>query len=238
MPWYPHHAAGDLLTMPYALVLDIDGVIADTEPLSTRASSRAFRELHGLELQDEDHLPFMGTTAVKHAEGIAARHGITIDTGQIVAAHRAHFFDELDASEDLVFPGLHTLVESVLGFPDWRIALATSSGRERSEAIIRAAQIDEAHIAAWITGDDVDNPKPDPEVYHRTASKLSLFPKQCVVIEDSVAGLQAAKAASMQCIAVTNTFPGELLRDADRIVDSLEDITMTLLYDLVSDTGA
>lgn len=224
--------------MPYALILDIDGVIADTEPLSSRASSRAFRELHGLDLNDDDHLPFMGTTAVKHAEGIAAKHGIRIDTQEVVEAHGAHFLRELEASDDLVFPGLHALIDSVVQFPEWRIALATSSGRVRSEAIIRASKIDETILAAWITGDDVDNPKPDPEVYHRTASRLSLFPTQCVVIEDSVAGLQAAKAASMRCIAVTNTFPGELLRDADRIVDSLEEITLTMLYDLVTDTGS
>ena len=77
--------------------------------------------------------------------------------------------------------------------------------------------------------------KPDPETYLRVASKLQLFPTQCVVIEDSVAGVEAAKGASMHCIAVTNTFPGEDLRMADRIVDSLEDISVTLLYDLVAD---
>ena len=224
--------------MPYALILDIDGVIADTEPLSTPASSRAFRDLHGIELRDEDHLPFMGTTAIKHAEGIAAMRGIRIDAQEVVAAHRAHFLRELEESQDLVFPGVRRLIEAISKFPEWRIALATSSGRVRSEAIIRASEIDEKLMASWITGDDVENPKPDPEVYLRTASKLSLFPTQCVVIEDSVAGLHAAKAASMRCIAVTNTFPGEQLRDADRIVDSLEDVSVTMLYDLVTDAAS
>ena len=58
------------------------------------------------------------------------------------------------------------------------------------------------------------------------------------MIEDSIAGTEAAKAASMHCIAVTNTFPGEHLRQADRIVDSLEEVTVTMLYDLVADPSS
>ena len=92
--------------------------------------------------------------------------------------------------------------------------------------------------AAWITGDDIRHPKPDPEIYLRAASELGLFPTQCVVIEDSIAGAEAAKAASMRCIAVTNTFPGERLRMADRIVDSLDEISVTMLYDLVADPSS
>lgn len=219
----------------FALILDVDGVIADTEPLSRRASTQAFNDLHNVTLKDSDHLPFMGTTATKHAEGIAAAYGLSIDTEEVVSAHREHFIRELETSEDLVFPGVHAILAAIAKRPDWRIALATSSGRARSEATVRAAGIDEGLLAAWLTGDDVREPKPDPEIYRSIAAELRLFPLQCVVIEDSVAGVRAAKAASMHCIAVTNTFPGELLREADRIVDSLESVDVTMLYDLVSD---
>ncbi|MCH8203606.1 MAG: HAD family phosphatase [Candidatus Hydrogenedentes bacterium] len=224
--------------MPYALIFDVDGVIADTEPLSTRASSRAFYDLHGVTVKEKDHLAYMGTTAIKHAEGIAAQYGLAIDTGELVAAHRDNFLQELEGAGDLVFPGVLEIFAAIAKYSEWHIALATSSGRERSEAIIRAAGIDEACLSAWITGDDVRNPKPDPEIYRAVASELGLFPRQCVVIEDSVAGTEAAKAASMHCIAVTNTFPGEHLRQADRIVDSLEEVTVTMLYDLVADPSS
>ena len=224
--------------MPYALIFDVDGVIADTEPLSIRASSRAFLDLHGVTVSEEDHLPYMGTTASKHAEGIAAQHGLAIDAGELVAAHRDNFLQELEAADDLVFPGVLEVLANISKYPEWRVALATSSGRARSEAIIRAAGIEENRLSAWITGDDIQHPKPDPEIYLRAASELGLFPTQCVVIEDSIAGAEAAKAASMRCIAVTNTFPGEQLRMADRIVDSLDEISVTMLYDLVADPSS
>lgn len=221
--------------MPYALIFDVDGVIADTEPLSMRAWTREFQDLHGVTVSVKDHLPFTGMTATKHAEGIAAQYGLSIDVGEMVAAHRELFLQELEAAENLVFPGVLEVFAGVHKYPEWRIALATSSGRVRSEATIRAVGIEESRLSAWITGDDVQNPKPDPEIYLRVASELELFPTQCVVIEDSIAGAEAAKAASMRCIAITNTFPGEQLRMADRIVDSLEEISVTMLYDLVSD---
>lgn len=224
--------------MPFALIFDVDGVITDTEPLSMRAWSRAFLDLHGLTLTAADHLPYLGTTARKHAEGIAAKHGRAIDMGELIAAHQENFLRELEATEDIVFPGVLELFAGIAKYPEWRVALATSSGRERSEATIRAAGIDESCLSAWITGDDVQHPKPDPEIYLCVASKLSLFPTQCVVIEDSIPGAEAAKAASMRCIAVTNSLSGEHLRMADRIVDSLEEVSVTMLYDLVTDPAS
>ena len=97
----------------FALILDVDGVIADTEPLSRRASTQAFNDLHSVTLKDSDHLPFMGTTATKHAEGIAAAYGLSIDTEEVVSAHREHFIRELETSEDLVFPGVHAIVAAI-----------------------------------------------------------------------------------------------------------------------------
>lgn len=222
--------------MPYALIFDVDGVIADTEPLSSRACSAAFYEHHGVAIPEEHHLEFMGATAQRHAEGIAARHRLRIDTPTIVATHQSNFLDELGRSDgSLVFPGVHELISKISEHTEWRLALATGSSRERSGATIASAGLDSAALAAWVTGDDVHNPKPDPEIYLEAASQLGLFPGQCVVIEDSIAGISAAKGARMHCIAVTNTFPGEKLRDADRIVDSLEDVSVTMLYDLVTD---
>ncbi|MDK1022157.1 MAG: HAD family phosphatase [Candidatus Hydrogenedentes bacterium] len=224
--------------MPFALIFDVDGVIADTEPLSMRASSRAFHDLHGITVTEAEHLPYVGMTTWKQTEGIAAKHGLAIDTGELVAAQRENFLRGLEDAEDIVFPGVLEIFAGISKYSEWRVALATSSGRKRSEATIRAAGIDAGGLSAWITGDDVQHPKPDPEIYLRVASELQLFPTQCVVIEDSIAGVEAAKAASMHCVAVTNSFSGEHLRMADRIVDSLEDVSITMLYDLVTDPAS
>ena len=219
--------------MAYGLIFDVDGVIADTEALSCRACSDAFYQLHGIVVPEEDHLAFKGATARKHAEGIARMYGVSINAIELVSAHEANFLEALQAAEGIEFPGVCDLIARVGRYPEWRLALATSSTRASSEATIESTPIDTSLLSSWVTGDDIERSKPDPEIYIRTASHLGLFPTQCVVIEDSVVGIEAAKGASMRCVAVTNTFPGEELRNADRIVDTLEAVDVTMLYDLV-----
>jgi beta-phosphoglucomutase len=81
-----------------------------------------------------------------------------------------------------------------------------------------------------VTGDDVKRGKPDPEVFLRAAKKLGAPPESCVVFEDAVAGVEAAKAGGMKCVAVTfvGHHPEENLRaaGADLIVESLEHVTV------------
>jgi len=220
--------------MPYALILDVDGVIANTEPISALAASEVFRERYGVEVPVEMHFEYVGATPPRHMRGLAEAFNLDIDIDEAIAAHERTFLEHLMANRDsLAFPGVRPLVERIRELPDWHIALATGSARTRSRATIQRSGLGHIEFASWVTGDDVDNPKPDPETYHKVASELGMFPRQCVVIEDSLAGVTAAKAASMLCIAVTNTFPGERLRSADRIVDSIEDIDITGLYDMV-----
>jgi HAD superfamily hydrolase (TIGR01509 family) len=218
--------------MPYALIFDVDGVIADTEPLSARAATAAFRELYGVEIPLAEHLAYTGGTHKKHVLGLAARYKLEVDVDEAIAAHQRHFLAELEAAGDLRYPGVQEIVSLMAADHDWRLGLATGSGRERSRATLAKAGLDTVNFSVWITGDDIRKAKPDPEIYLRAASQLRLFPTQCVVIEDSVAGVAAAKAARMRCIAVTNTYPGEALYAADRIVDSLADVSPTMLYDL------
>lgn len=220
--------------MPYALILDVDGVIANTEPISARAATEVFRDRYGVDVPVEMHFEYVGATPPKHMRGLAEAFDLDIDIEDAIAAHQRTFLEHLVATKDsLSFPGVKELVERVSELPEWHIALATGSGRTRSRATIQRSGLGHLDFAAWVTGDDVHHPKPDPETYIKVASELGLFPRQCVVIEDSLAGVTAAKAASMYCIAVTNTFPGERLRSADRIVDSFEDIDITGLYDIV-----
>lgn len=219
--------------MPFALIFDVDGVLADTEAISAQSCSDAFRALYGIDIPVEEHRAFIGATPEHHIESLARRHGLRINTGDAVNAHLQNFLTRMAAAGDISYPGARALIGDVARYPEWKLALATGSGRTRSEATIAKVELNPSVFTAWVTGDDVNFAKPDPEIYLRTASRLGLFPRQCVVIEDSVAGLAAAKAASMHCIAVTNTFPGEALRAADRIVDSLEQISLTMLYDLI-----
>ena len=225
--------------MPNALIFDVDGVLADTEPISVRTLNRAFKKEHDLDVRDEDSIPFMGRTAAKHVIGIAKQYGVydTADIPHMIQLHEDLFDEEVSATTDLVIAPSRDLLYTIAGLEDWVIGLATSSTRTRSELTISSCEIDDSVLNAWLTGSDITKPKPDPEIYIAAALALGTPPANCVVIEDSVAGVTAAKAAGMTCIALTGTFGGESLRHADRIVDTLADVNATMLHDLLHEAS-
>ena len=81
-------------------------------------------------------------------------------------------------------------------------------------------------------GTEVAEGKPSPQIFQLAATKLSVKPADCVVIEDAIAGVAAAKRAGMKCVAVTNSHPGTRLKNADLIVDTLEKVDISVLSGL------
>ncbi len=219
--------------MQHGLIFDVDGVLADTEPLSIHAVNQAFLELYNVSPKDEDSDPYMGVTAEVHVLGIAMQYGINIDVEKMVERQRHHFLKELGGSPNIGISDATAFFNEACRFKDWKLALATSSKRQRSEATLQACGLDTSPLSAWLTGDDITKAKPDPEIYQAAALAIGVPTERCVVIEDSITGITAAKGAGMACIAVTGTFQGEELRLADRIVDSLSNVNMTMLHDLL-----
>lgn len=102
-----------------------------------------------------------------------------------------------------------------------------------SRAIILAALKLRPYFAAIVTGDDVQKGKPDPEVFLRGAEQLHIPPQQCVVVEDAVAGVQAAINGGMQSLAVTTNHPRQSLCKASRVVDSLAEVSPADIFALL-----
>jgi beta-phosphoglucomutase-like phosphatase (HAD superfamily) len=218
----------------YGLIFDMDGVLADTERLSERASIQVLKEACGVDVVASDFHPFIGTGAYRYLEGVAETYGVVIpDIEQAVEARFQYFMELLESGEDISFPGAHLLLGEVSLDSEWTIALATSSPARYADATLRAARIDPEVFSVRVNGDMVTERKPDPAIYNLTLQKLGLQPHQCVVIEDAIAGVQAAKAANCPCIAVEHSFPAEKLSQADRIVPGLTDVNLALLRTLV-----
>lgn len=217
----------------YGLIFDMDGVLADTERLSEKASIRVFREMYNTEVKAEDFHPYIGTGAYRYMEGPAAKYGVTIDSEAAVEARFRFFLEELESGEDISFPGAHRLLAEVRANPEWKLALATSSPERYADATLKAARIDPEIFDLRINGDMVAERKPHPAIYLLTLQRLGLHASECVVIEDAVTGIQAAKAADCPCLAVEHSFTPDQLVQADRIVPTIDDINLDLLYTLV-----
>ncbi len=219
--------------MTYALIFDVDGVVADTEVLNARASVLMFAELYGVTVQPEDFRRFVGTGDERYVEGVAEQYGVTIDTQAAVDRRAANFF-KLLADEPLpAAPGVLELVAAAREDPDARLAIATSGQKAKQFPVITGTGLKLEWFDAVITGDDVDRKKPDPQIYLRTAERLGLDPSVCVVFEDAPAGVTAAKRAGMACLAVTTSVTREELAGADVVVDSLGEVSLGDVRSLV-----
>jgi beta-phosphoglucomutase len=218
----------------YALIFDVDGVLGDTEWISEEATIKLFEDLHGVSMVPEDFHPFIGTGSARYILGPAEKYNVAIpDIEEHVRLREDNFKAIIDTNPDISYPGASTLIDAVHNAPDWKLGLATSSPGETSKATLGCARVDTAKFSAWIHGDMVTNKKPDPEIYLTAAKAIGVDPANCVVVEDAITGIAAAKAAGMTCIGITNSFPADRLAQADHIVDSLEQIDLALLEKLV-----
>jgi len=220
----------------YGLIFDVDGVIADTETLNARVTARVFAELFGLEnVNREDFSAGIGRSAEEYVKAGLKAHGIITTDQQIQKATkvRQDYFLQVLADESLVpFPGVLKLMDEALKNESFRLAIATSGTPKKSRAVLEAAKVPYEKMI-YVNGNDVTHKKPCPDLFLLAARHMAIDPSKCVIIEDSPNGIHAAKAAGSKCIAVTNTFTTENLRDADLICDCLEEITIENIIELI-----
>ncbi len=212
------------MSKQHGILFDVDGVIADSEAINVRATQKAFADLLGIDnVSPEDFRAGIGRGAEFYVRAGAAVHGRELTDTQVAAvvqARQDNFLSVLATSPLSPYPGVLELMQAAWAHPDFCVAIATSSTREKSQAVLDATGVPYRQMV-YISGDQVIHKKPHPEVFLLACQGLNLPPDQCVVIEDAPNGIQAAKAAGCPCVAVTNTHSAHQLTQADLVVDSL-----------------
>ncbi|HIH42810.1 TPA: 3-phosphoshikimate 1-carboxyvinyltransferase [Candidatus Woesearchaeota archaeon] len=204
-----------------AVVFDMDGVLIDSEKYHLQAYNDIFEELNlGMYLSREDFKRFFGRGAKQIIFQLFKENKIKEDPVKY-ATLKDKRFREIIKKYAKPLPGVVELIKSLS--KEYRLCVASSAAYENVKLITKLLKVDK-YLEFFISGDDVKDTKPSPEIYLKAAKKLKLNASECVVIEDANLGVQAAKSAGMKCIAVTNTLPKEKLRQADLIVTSLENV--------------
>lgn len=204
-----------------AILFDMDGVLVDSEPLHVHAKREALRRA-GIEVAPERFAAYTGRTDRAMIFELAAEQGRSASDSNAILVAKRQIFEDLE----------HDLqpIEGALPFVRWaheryRLALATSATPRH-----RAASLERLGITALfeVTVDSaqVTEPKPSPEVFQKAVAQLGLAPEECWVIEDSVSGLLAAKAAGCFAVGITTSFPEDSLRGAgaDLVVRSFDEL--------------
>jgi beta-phosphoglucomutase len=208
--------------MPYpkAILWDMDGVLADTSSLHFATWEHILNE-HGI--------PF-DRQKFHYIYGLKNRDLLPYLTGEPLEAQWA---ESIAAQKELAFrqalPGNLAPLPGVLDwlqrFQAWgcKQAVASSAPPENVEALVDELGI-RHYFDALVTPGDLPG-KPDPAVFLLAARQLKVAPQDCLVIEDSIPGLEAARSANMRCIAVTTTNPPGALTLADIIVETMANLT-------------
>jgi beta-phosphoglucomutase len=220
----------------YGLIFDVDGVIADTEAANARASIKVFADFLGLQgVVRKDFEAGLGRGAEEYVKAGARTHGIELTDEQIqkITQLRQDYFLKVLKEEPMPpFPGVLELMEKAMQRDDFRLAIATSGTHEKSRAVLEAAKIPYKKMV-YIHGDYVKNKKPNPELFLLAAKKIGIEPANCVVIEDAPNGVQSARNAGAKCIAVTNSTTADNLSHADLVCESLEQIDLNMIQELI-----
>ena len=213
-----------------AVIWDMDGVIADTAAYHRQAWQETFHE-RGINFTEDDFKYSFGRrndSIIPHILG----EGTSPEEIALISDQKEVSFRRLIGQNIKPLPGVMRLIKS-LAEAKLKLALASSTPIENIELLNKSLSI--SHYFQSIVADkDVSEGKPSPQVFLLAAQKLGIEPKNCIVIEDAVAGVTAAKRAGMCCIAVTTTHPRDSLKEADLIIDTLESITIDALKNLLN----
>ncbi|HEY9233239.1 MAG TPA: HAD family phosphatase [Blastocatellia bacterium] len=214
-----------------AIIFDCDGVIADSEPLHMAALQRALAE-EGITLTEETYyreylaLDDRGCfTKAFHDHG----HALTGDRLRELIARKAAQLEPVMRSHLRIFPGVAEFIRrAATRYP---LAVASGALRHEIDLILEHAGVRDC-FAAVVSAEDVTRGKPDPEAFRKAHATLSarqsgeIAAAECLVIEDSLHGVEAGKRAGMAVLAVTNSYPRERLLAADLVIDSFTNLTL------------
>jgi len=183
---------------PHAVLFDLDGILVDTEPLYSHATEQVLREFgHGYPSSMKQRL--MGRGAVEAAELLLGELQIPLSVSEYLARRRRLLLPLFRASAPI--DGAPELLER-LSAAKIRVAVATSS--ERALFLEKTSHHPWfSHVQLVVCGDDPElrAPKPAPDIFLLAARRLGVSPADCIVVEDSPAGVRAARSAAMRVVA-------------------------------------
>jgi beta-phosphoglucomutase len=195
-----------------AVLFDMDGVLVDSEAFIAQAAIAMLAERYGVAATRRDFLPFVGTGENRFIGGVAEKYGIELD----LEADKARTYE-------LYFEVIRGRLREIAGASVFvrecrkrglKTAIATSADRRKLEANLSEIGLAESDFDAAVDGLQVERKKPFPDIYLEAAKRVGTDPEHCLVVEDAVSGVRAAKAAGCTCLALAGSFSEAELRAA------------------------
>lgn len=218
-----------------AVIFDLDGLLADSEPWWNQIDAKLLSE-HGASYHGEYHREVLGVSYRLAIDFYKKAFGITAPTEELLK-RRGEIAAEFFAEKVGLFPHAKEVLQELREMK-MQLGLATSSVGASARPFLDRHQITK-FFDAIVTGDEVEHGKPAPDIYLAAAKKLNVSANDCLVVEDALSGIAAAKAAKMRVVAIPDrrfVDPAEYEKEADYVLNSLSELPVLIRRRLTDDT--
>lgn len=214
----------------FGVIFDVDGVLTDSYEPHYLSWKRMFGEI-GVEFTEEQFRSTFGRTNRDIFEQLYPGQ-MSAERARELGDRKEVLYREIVNEKFVALPGAVELIDALA---DARFKLAVGSSGPPENVSLTLKLLNRAdRFAAAITGADVINGKPDPQVFLLAAERLKLSPERCAVIEDSPQGVEAANRAGMTSIAVLGTTTRERLAHANLVVERLSELSPQRIAELIN----
>jgi len=219
------------MKMLKAVIFDMDGVLINSEPLHFSVDKKVLGRF-GIDVDDNFLSRYAGVANPEMYADIKKKMGLSQSIDELLEFRLKLSLEALDESEMDAISGVRELLQD-LASHNVSIAIASSSPMEFIEAVIRKLRL-EQYFRIIVSGEELERSKPAPDIFIRAASLLGVELNECVVIEDSAAGVEAAFAAGIKCVGFLNPGSGNQdLSKADAVVDDMSKINYSFICNIL-----
>ena len=207
------------------IIFDLDGLLVDSQPLQYKAYNLVFSK-YGFPLSLDDWHEWIHKSM--NPKMWIQKNKLPLDAEKI-RAEKKKIYDKFIRDELELKTGARNLINKFYG--KFRLCVASSSRIESIKSVLNKFNL-ESKFEIMISDTEMTKGKPYPDIFLRASALMNVKPEECVVIEDSVAGLKAAKAAGMACIVCPDKFAATKptkFANADKVVNSLDEITSEII---------
>lgn len=192
-----------------AILFDMDGVLIESEWLMRASAIQALAD-YGVQAEHEDFMEFTGMGEDRFVGGVAEKHGLTYKTEMKELAY--DYYGQRVKAEAHIPNGVKEMLQQ-LHSRGIILAVCSAADLRKVRYNIQAIGVEESLFTALVTGSDVARKKPFPDIYLEGARRVGIDPKDCLVVEDAISGIQAAHAAGMDAVGIPSTFSPEVLKE-------------------------
>lgn len=211
---------------PKAIIFDMDGVILDSEPIHARITQKMFNKLK-ITVGKQEYQSFIGSNLPEMWSYLKQKHKLSASVKHLIQNNNQLLYNEFGKMKKLEpMPGLLFFLEKSSNLP---LSVASSTHSNLVNLILQKLGIIE-YFDSILGGENVEKPKPDPEIFLKSAAALHTTPENILVIEDSANGVNAAKAAGMYCAALqTETSSQQNINKADLLINSFKQLLKEII---------